>query len=174
MQATAENLSAALSSETRRCVAGSVERIKHCVDQLSDEQLWHRPSEETNSIANLILHLCGNLRQWIISGVGGVPDTRDRPSEFSQREGISKAELLSRFDGTVAEVDAVLAALTPQQILEPRRIQGFDVNVLQAIFDSVPHLQGHTQEIIHITRSLLGPRYRFYFVPKTREEGAAQ
>ena len=88
--------------------------------------------------------------------------------------GLARLEQLTGLSWTVGEVDAVLAELTPQQILEPRRIQGFDVNVLQAIFDSVPHLQGHTQEIIHITRSMLGPRYRFYFVPKTPEEGAPQ
>ena len=171
MQATAENVAATLSTETRHCLAASLQRIKHCTDQLTDQQLWHRPSESANSIANLILHLCGNLRQWIISGVGGSPDVRDRPSEFSQRGPMPKAELLKRLDDTVGEVDAVLAALSPQRLLESRRIQGFDVTVTGAIFDAIPHFQGHTQEIIHITRSLLGSGYNFYWKPKTIEEG---
>ena len=172
MQASPEDVTAALSTEIRHCLAASLKRIKHCTDQLTDQQLWHRPSESANSIANLILHLCGNLRQWIISGVGGAPGVRDRPREFSQRGGIPKAELLKSLDDSTSEVDAVLAALSPEQLLESRRIQGFDVTVMGAIFDSIPHFQGHTQEIIHITRSLLGERYQFYFVPKTREEGA--
>lgn len=174
MQASAEQLAAALSTETRHCLAVSLQRIEHCTDQLTDQQLWHRPSESANSIANLMLHLCGNLRQWIISGVGGSPDARDRPSEFSQRDPMPKAELLKRLNDTVAEVDAVLAALSPARLLESRRIQGFDVTAMGAIFDAIPHFQGHTQEIIHITRSLLAERYRFWWTPKTAEEGAPQ
>src|SRR5207253_3569392 len=95
----------------RRRFASCVERIKHCLGQLDDDQLWWRPHDSQNSIANIILHLCGNLRQWIISGVGGAPDTRDRPKEFAERDPIAKEELIRRLEAVAAEVDHVLTGV---------------------------------------------------------------
>ena len=172
MTANANDVAAAVSQQARRRVAEEVESIKHCTGQLSEEQMWQRPFESGNTVANLILHLCGNLRQWIISGIGGAPDVRDRPREFSEPGPIPKAELLAQFDQTIAEVDAVLANLTAEQLVETRRVQGFETTVTGAIFDSVPHLKGHAQEIIHMTRSMRGEAYQFRWTPKTREEGA--
>jgi hypothetical protein len=125
-----------------------------------------------NSIANIVLHLCGNLRQWIVAGISRQPDTRDRPREFAERGRIAKAELLQRLRAVAAEVKTVLAGVSDEQLREARRIQGFDVTVLAAIFDSLSHLSGHVQEIIYITRLQLGDKYQFAWVPQTREEGA--
>jgi hypothetical protein len=125
-----------------------------------------------NSVANILLHLCGNVRQWIIAGVPRAPDTRDRPREFTERGPIPKDELLRRLDAVVREADAVLAAATERQLLEPRRIQGFDETVLSATFDSLAHFNGHTQEIIYITRLQLGDAYKFAWAPTTPEQGA--
>ncbi len=125
-----------------------------------------------NSVANLILHLCGNVRQWIIAGVGEVEDARNRPHEFSERGPIPKDELLRRLNTTVAEAKTTLENVSDLDLLQPRRIQGFDVTGIAAIFHSVSHFQGHTQEIIHMTRFQLGEEYRFDFVPKTPEERA--
>ncbi|GIW80826.1 MAG: hypothetical protein KatS3mg105_2633 [Gemmatales bacterium] len=146
--------------------------IQHCVEQLTDEQLWARPAESMNSIGNLLLHLCGNLRQWIVSGIGGAADTRDRPREFAERGPLPRADLLFQLDRTVAEARNALRKATAESLLQPRRIQGFDVNGLEAVIDSVAHFRGHTQEIVHLTRRLLGERYRFAFVPATVEQGA--
>ena len=126
-----------------------------------------------NSIANLLLHMCGNLRQWDISGVGGAPDTRNRPLEFSERGPISKAELLQRLETTIAGVKKVLGETDPPEMVNERRIQGFEVTGIAAVFHSVAHFQGHVQEIVHLTRSQLGDAYEFSFVPATPEEGAA-
>jgi hypothetical protein len=156
----------------RRQLAERADRIEHCVGQLDDAQVWWRPLESMNSIANILLHLCGNMRQWIVSGVGGEPDVRDRPGEFSERGAIARAELLGRFRSVVAEVDAVLSDLDEGRLLEPRRIQGFDETVLSATWHSLEHLGGHTQEIIYITRLQLGDRYRFAWTPSTPEQGA--
>lgn len=156
----------------RRQLAERADRIGHCVGQLDDAQVWWRPHESMNSIANLLLHLCGNLRQWVVSGVGGEPDLRDRPGEFSERGAIPKAELIGRFREVVSRVDAVLADLDEGRLLEPRRIQGFDETMLSAIWHSLEHLGGHTQEIIHITRLQLGDSYRFAWSPSTPEQGA--
>jgi hypothetical protein len=158
--------------ECRRRLAACLERIEHCVGQLDDRQLWWRPRESMNSIANVLLHLCGNLRQWIVAGVPGTPDDRDRPGEFSRRDPIPKDELLRRLKETVTGADAVLALVPERQLLQPRRIQGFDVTVLEAVFGCVAHLAGHTQEIIYATRLQLGDAYRFAWTPETPEQGA--
>jgi hypothetical protein len=156
----------------RRRFAACVDRIKHCLGQLDDSQVWWRPHEAMNSIANIILHLCGNLRQWIVSGVGGAPDIRNRPSEFSERLPIPKAELTRRLDEMAAEVDRVLAAVTDEKLLKIRRIQGFEETVLSAIFETLAHFNGHTQEIVYITRLKLGDTYRLAWAPATPEQGA--
>jgi hypothetical protein len=158
--------------ETRRRIAACRERIGHCLGQLDDRQVWWRPHESMNSIANLVLHLCGNLRQWVVSGVGGAADVRDRPQEFAEQGPIPKAELLLRLEEVLGEADAVLAETDERQLLEPRRIQGFDETVLSAIFDSLAHLSGHTQEIICLTRVQRGDAYRFAWTPATPEQGA--
>jgi hypothetical protein len=158
----------------RRHMADRVGRIKHCVDQLDDSQVWWRPDESMNSIANILLHLCGNLRQWIISGVGNVPDVRDRPGEFSERALIPKFALIARLDAVIAEADTTLAALDEAQLLVPRRVQGFDETVMSTIWESLTHLSGHMQEIIYITRLQLGDRYRFAWTPSTPEQGALE
>ena len=156
---------------SRHRLAECVKKIKHCLAQLSDEQVWWRPHDSMNSIANIILHLCGNLRQWIVSGIGGEPDIRDRPKEFSERSSMSKAELIRRLDEIARQADAVLAGVTDLQLLESRRIQGFGETVLSSNFDSLSHFQGHTQEIVFITRLQLGDAYKFEWVPTSREQG---
>jgi hypothetical protein len=125
-----------------------------------------------NSVGNLILHLCGNVCQWILSGVGGEPDVRNRPKEFAERGPFGKDEVLRRLDEVVERADAALTTLPPSQLLERRRIQGFETTVLSAIFDSIAHFKGHAQEIVGLTRMQLGNSYRFEWVPATLEEGA--
>jgi len=146
--------------------------IQHCLGQLTDQQVAWRPQESMNSIGNLILHLCGNVRQWIISGVGGEPDVRDRPREFAEPGPFVKQDLIHRLDEVVRQADEMIASVTPRQLLEPRRIQGFETTGLAAIFDSVAHFKGHTQEIVCLTRLQLGEAYRYEWVPSTPEEGA--
>jgi hypothetical protein len=147
-------------------------KIAHCLNQLNEGQVWWRPDDSQNSIGNLILHLCGNLRQWIVSGLGGAHDVRDRPREFSERRSIPKIELLSRLEAVVAEAATVLSGMNPAEWLRVRRIQGFEVTGVAAIFDTVPHFRGHTQEIIFRTRLLLGDKYQFWWKPTTAEQGA--
>jgi hypothetical protein len=149
-------------------------RIKHCLEQLSQEQVWWRPSASMNSIGNLVLHLCGNLTQWMVHGVRQAPDTRNRPAEFAERGPIPPEDLVRRLNAIITEVKDVLAGCDDVLLLKPRRIQGFDGTVLSAILDSLTHLAGHTQEIVYITRLQLGDRYRFAWAPATREQGAPE
>jgi hypothetical protein len=169
---TMDDLAAAVGDEAANELTSAVGKIKHCLAQLSDEQVWWRSEPERNSIGNLVLHLCGNVRQWIVSGLGDVADVRNRPAEFAERGPIPKDELLRRLDQVVDEAKAVLKRLTASRLLEGRRIQGFDVTGLGAIFSSVPHFRGHTQEIIHMTRSQLGDAYLFSWAPASAEQGA--
>jgi hypothetical protein len=159
-------------AEARRRLAASLQRLEHCLGQLTDAQLWWRPREAMNSIGNLVLHLCGNLRQWLVAGIGGAADVRDRPQEFAERGPIPRDELLGRLAQVVGEVDAALAGVSDGQLLEPRRIQGFDETVLSAVFDSLAHLAGHTQEVVCLTRLQLGDAYTFAWTPATPEQGA--
>jgi hypothetical protein len=150
----------------------ALDRIKHCLGQLNDEQVWQRSQPRLNSIGNLILHLCGNLRQWIVAGLGGASDVRNRPAEFAERGPISKEDLLRRLETVVEEAKRVLVAVDARQLAEVCRIQGFDVTGMAAIFDSIPHFRGHTQEIVHMTRLRLGDAYQFAWTPTTGEQGA--
>jgi uncharacterized damage-inducible protein DinB len=156
--------------EARRRLSACHKRIIHCLNQLDDAQVWWRPAESMNSIANLVLHLCGNLEQWIVSGVGGAQDVRNRPLEFSERKSIPKEQLSQRLSSTVSRADKVLAQVNNANLLEERRIQGFEETVLSAIFESLAHFNGHTQEIVYITRLQLGDAYRFAWVPSTPEQ----
>jgi uncharacterized damage-inducible protein DinB len=147
-------------------------RIRHCLDQLNDEQVWHRPRLEMNSIGNLLLHLAGNVRQWIISGLGGETDTRNRPAEFAERGPIAKADLLARLEATVDESKIIMETQTADAWRRLLRIQSFETTGFGAALHSVSHFRGHTQEIIHITREILGQTYRFAWAPQTKEQGA--
>jgi hypothetical protein len=169
---TADELAAAVGTEAANELSSALAKIKHCLGQLSDEQVWWRSRPSLNSIGNLILHLCGNVRQWIVAGLGGAADGRDRPAEFAERGPIPKDELLRKLEAVVEEARVVLARHTARQLLEARRIQGFAVTGLAAIFDSVPHFRGHTQEIVSLTRLQLGDTYKFAWTPTTPEQGA--
>jgi hypothetical protein len=157
----------------QEALAEGMRKIEHCVGQLNDDQVWWRPRPEMNSIANLMLHLSGNVRQWIVAGVGGAKDVRNRPLEFSEHSQRRKEELLAQLKSTVEEALAVLSRLKADELVAPRRIQGFDTNVTAALFNTIAHFRGHTQEIIHMTREQLGSQYRYDFVPEGPEQESA-
>lgn len=174
MAATALEVQQGVIHATCGCIDHSLSVIEHCVAQLSDEQLWQRPAEGMNSIGNLLLHLDGNLRQWMIAGLGGANYDRDRPAEFAARTQIPGAALLIQLRSTIAEVKQTLAAQSPDDMLLQRTIQGFDVTGWEALFDSIPHFKGHAQEIVCLTRQQLGDRYQFRWQPSSLEQGAPQ
>ena len=169
---TADELAAVVGAAATNELESALNRIKHCLGQLNDEQVWGHSRPGLNSIGNLILHLCGNLRQWIVAGVGGASDVRNRPAEFAEQGPIPKEDLLFRLEGVVKEAMRVLESVDAQQLTAVRRIQGFDATGLAAIFDGVPHFRGHTQEIVHMTRLRLEDAYQFAWTPTTPEQGA--
>lgn len=143
-------------------------KISGALAELTDEQIWWRPNEASNSIGNLILHLSGNVRQWLIAGVGGATDTRNRSGEFAERSQLNKDELLARLQTTLNEVDAVLAKLETELANEETPLQreitpqGFSQAVLDSIFHAVEHFSYHTGQIVFIAKLLAGERIRFY------------
>src|SRR2546430_9505922 len=114
-------------------------KIENCLERLTDEQIWWRPNKQSNSIGNLLLHLCGNARQWIVCGVGGAPDARDRDAEFAQRDVISRDDLDSLLSTTLADVDRTLAQFDAASLLQTRSIQGMEGSALDAILHVVEH-----------------------------------
>jgi uncharacterized damage-inducible protein DinB len=140
------------SARKLRDMTGCVET---CLANLSDEQVWERHAAHENTIANLMLHLCGNMRQWIMHGVANVADVRERDAEFSTGSGFTKAELLALFQSTTAEAVAVLEALPHERLLDrtdPQ--QRGEVFVLDAIYQVVGHVQQHTGQIILLTKQM--------------------
>ena len=137
-------------------------RIEVCLDKLTDEQVWARGGGNENAIGNLGLHLCGNVRQWIVSGVGGAPDARQRDTEFDARGGVPVAELRSRLRRTVEEATSVIHALTQERLTERMLVQGYNVTVLEAVYHVVEHFSMHTGQILFVTKMLTGEDLGFY------------
>src|SRR5262245_32316818 len=131
-------------------------RLRTSVESLNEEQVWWRANAASNSIGNLILHLDGNVRQWIISGLGGDTDMRERQQEFDARSGLDQAQLLRQLRATVGEADRVLRNTDPATLLEQRRIQSYDVTTLQAIYAVVEHFSMHTGQIILLAKMWKG------------------
>src|SRR5262245_12236340 len=137
-------------------------KIAKCVGALREEDVWWRSSETENSAGNLLLHLAGNVRQWIISGMGGAADARERPKEFAARGGMTKQEAFGRLQETVAEACAVLRRLDESDLMADKTIQGFGRTGLAAVFHVVEHFSYHTGQIAFITKLRTQRDLKFY------------
>ena len=137
-------------------------KIERCLEKLSDDQIWWRANEESNSIGNLILHLCGNARQWIVCGIGSAPDARNRDAEFEQRDLIPCDELVALLRSTLSDVHTTLQSVDPSTLLEYRKIQGNDVDILEAVFHVTEHFSMHAGQIFLLTKLLIATDLRFY------------
>ena len=137
-------------------------RIGDCAAKLNDEQIWRRSGDHENAVGNLVLHLSGNMRQWIIAGIGGQPDTRVRDREFAARGEMTAAELMQRLDSTVTEAVAVLRAVTPVRLMETYQPQKYRVTIMEGIYHVVEHFAQHTGQIVFATKLLTGQDMGFY------------
>ncbi len=137
-------------------------RLVECVKTLSDEQVWWRPNEASNSIGNLILHLNGNVRQWLISSFKRLSDVRDRPSEFREREMIPASVLLEKLGTRLTEGSGVLKSVSEADLLATFEIQGYTVTGLHAIYQVVEHFGMHYGQIAYITKLLSGQDLGFH------------
>lgn len=137
-------------------------RLRGCVESLSTDQVWWRPNEATNSVGNLLLHLEGNVRQWLVGPFTGAADNRNRPAEFRHRDPIEPAALLSRLETTLGEAARVLDALTEHDLLRSYEIQGYTVSGLDAVYQVVEHFGLHYGQVVYVTKMLRGEDLGFY------------
>ncbi len=153
-------------------------KIERCLVVLPADAVWRRTGDASNSVGNLLLHLEGNVRQWIVSSVGGAPDGRQRSAEFATREGAGAATLFAALRATLDDAGAVIAALDEAALLEHRTIQGRDVSVMDAVYHVVEHFALHTGQIILLTKQYAPGVIQFYedagglAVPRWREQSA--
>ncbi len=140
-------------------------RMVRCIEELSPEQIWWRPNPASNSAGNLVLHLTGNIRQWIIAGLGGAPDVRERDKEFAELGPLPRRILVSRLRKTVEDACRVLRKLSAEDLARDYTIQGFRVTGLAATFHVAEHFSHHAGQIILITKMLTGSDLKFTRLP---------
>mgnify|MGYP000428948456 CR=1 FL=1 len=138
------------------------ERIGVCLSKLSEEQVWARKSANENAIGNIVLHLCGNLRQWIGHGVAGLPDIRERDAEFNAIGGTGISGLRSHLEKTVAEAVTAIEQVPAADLLTIVNVQKYSIPKMEAIYHVVEHFAEHTGQIIFATKLLTGDELGFY------------
>lgn len=146
----------------RRLFEESQMRLERCLNELSEADIWWRPNENSNSVGNLVLHLCGNARQWIIAGLGGALDQRSRQAEFDERGPIPRAELIQKVREVMTEIDGVLDRLTPEDLERPIVVQGFDETGLSILIHVVEHFSYHVGQMAYIVKARLDKQTNFY------------
>ena len=137
-------------------------RMQAAVGPLTEEQVWWRPNEASNSIGNLVLHLNGNVRQGLVDSFNGAEDGRDRPAEFAAGGGMTAGELLAKLGATIHEADKVLGRLTAKELMKPYTIQGYHTRGLEAVYQVVEHFGLHYGQITYIAKSVTGEDLGFY------------
>jgi len=150
---SAERLVTLVSGQWQREVPdGYVPKMCDSIELLSDEEIWWRANDASNSVGNLILHLCGNMRQWIISGLGGAEDTRQRDLEFSEKGPIPRAELVEKLRATVRDASNVVRRLTAKDLVKEHSIQGYRVTGYEVAIHVTTHIAYHAGQIIYVAK----------------------
>ena len=155
--------SARFLAESRRYLTEEyLPKIRHALEPLSEDDIWWRPNEASNSLGNLLLHLAGNVRQWIVAGVGGQPDDRDRAAEFAARGSMPKAEALATLTDAVEAAARTLEAFPPARLGDSFAIQGRDTTAFDAIYHVIEHFSMHMGQILWIAKARVGKDLGFY------------
>lgn len=137
-------------------------KIIKCLSELKEEQVWMRPNEASNSIGNILLHLCGNIRQYVISALGNQPDTRERDKEFSAKSGYSKEELQNKLTGTIEQAKNIITTTDEPGLIKMYSVQGFNYSGIGIIIHVTEHYSYHAGQIIFWTKLLTGNDLGFY------------
>lgn len=137
-------------------------RISKCIGLLNEDEVWERPNNSSNSIGNLVLHLCGNITQYIISGLGGIKDERDRDFEFSANGGFTKIELDERIRTVTAKAVLIITNLNEEDLLKVRVIQGNSISGIAAVVHVTEHYSYHTGQIVLLTKLMKNTDTGFY------------
>jgi uncharacterized damage-inducible protein DinB len=137
-------------------------RIQKCLAELSEEEVWQRPNTNSNSVGNLILHLCGNITQYVISSLGGAPDARVRDAEFAAKGGMNKAELEEKLVETLKTATAVIEQADESELLRVRTVQGFQKSGVDILVHVTEHYSYHTGQIAFWAKLLKDKDLGFY------------
>ena len=129
-------------------------QVRAAVEMLSDEEIWWRPNESSNSVGNLVLHLSGSLNHYLNRNLGGLDYNRDREAEFAERRQIPRAELMATFDEMVANAEKTFDALTPERLEEPSPEPRMSEYVLQDLIGVLSHVSAHAAQILWIAKML--------------------
>ena len=144
--------------------------IVECLQELSEMEIWWRPNSASNSAGNLVLHLCGNVRQWIIAGLGGAEDKRERDREFAEQGPMPRKALVTQLRRTVRDASRVLGKLSDDSLARKYEIQGYHVTGVDAVFHVTEHFGYHTGQIIYITKLKRAQDLRFTRLPAIKKK----
>ena len=140
----------------------STRMIKKSLAEISEDEVWHKPNPSLNSIANLMVHLCGNISQYVISSLGETEDKRNRDDEFSVTGGLTKDELFTKLESVVDDAKRVIFNVTPNQLVKMRSVQGFSFSGVGIILHAVEHYSYHTGQIAFWVKQLKNKDLGFY------------
>ncbi len=153
-----------------RYLGQNLEKIRRATAVLDDDGIWWRPAAGTNSAGNLMLHLCGNLSLWIGEGIGGEACARDRAGEFAAAGGATGEELRDRLAAVVGRSREILEARDGEPLDRRLEIQGYETDVLGAVFHAVEHMSYHTGQILWLVKARLGEGHGIELYPQHRGE----
>lgn len=136
----------------RRIFSESVPRLIKCLGLLTDEEIWLKPNSESNSVGNLVLHLCGNVSQYILSGIGGLEDTRNRSAEFNEKGPIPASELIENMEKVMSQVSKVINHLSVEELIQEVGVQGFRETKLSIIIHVIEHFSYHVGQISYFVK----------------------
>ena len=137
-------------------------KIEACLNQLTEDELWHRPNASSNSTGNIILHLCGNITQYVLSGLGNIEDKRERDKEFTSTRVLQKEELFNKLEITVGSAIKIIRSLKADDMLQKHSVQGRDLSAIGIIIHVVEHYSYHTGQIIYWTKLIKDKDLGFY------------
>lgn len=140
----------------------NVRMISIALSKVVEEELWTKQNQSLNTLGNQLLHICGNMTQYIVSGLGGNPDERNRDEEFSIEDGFTKDELLQRLLLTVQTSTTIIDDATPENLLKKRKVQGFDLSGIGIVLHAVEHFSYHTGQIAMQVKLVIDQPLGFY------------
>jgi uncharacterized damage-inducible protein DinB len=156
-------------ADADRYLGDYLRKITHCVELLTEEQVWWKPHAASNSVGNLLLHLSGNLSQWVLAALGGEPFERHRAAEFAAAGAATRQELVQRLSGVVARAREVVRGLTPSDLARRVTVQGYDTDGAGVVFHVVEHMGYHTGQIVFVAK-LLREDSGIEFYPQHRDK----
>jgi len=146
----------------RRILEESIPRCIQCIERLSDVEIWYRPNSNVVSVGNLVLHLCGNARQWILSGIFDQPDHRERQQEFDTQGPLDRSYLLDKLTKLSKDLDKAIDTLSHDQLTQVKDVQGFEESVIGILIHVIEHFSYHTGQIVYYTKSAKDVDMKFY------------